>query len=146
MVWENSYRIVINQIEKIAQSAFKDKDIILICTHEGSGFSSTMNEIKEKITNSNDISQGKRMRGSEVEQKINEIESFAKSIANKYGIEETNTTKNEEAIKSNENNKDDETTDIIESSDTDSISKFVSNEVYLAFKFWILYSLIFILL
>ena len=41
-IWHSKIpRIVINQIEKINQSGFKDKDIILICTHEVSGFSST---------------------------------------------------------------------------------------------------------
>ena len=34
-IWHGKIpRIVINQIEKINQNGFKDKDIILICTHE----------------------------------------------------------------------------------------------------------------
>ena len=50
-----------------------------------------MNEIKEKITNPKDISQGKSLKGTEVDNNTNEIESFAKSIANKY-----ETSKNED--------------------------------------------------
>ena len=79
-------RIVINQIEKINSEGFKDKNIVLICTHEGSGFSSTMSEIQQKITNSKEISQGKSLRGSEVDSKKSEIESFTKSIIEKYNI------------------------------------------------------------
>ena len=73
---------MINQIEKINQEGFKGKDIILVCTHGGSGFSSTKNEISEKITNSNSIVEGKSMLGKDVDSKTNEIESFAKNIAN----------------------------------------------------------------
>ena len=78
-------RIVINQIEKINQEGFKDKNIILICTHEGSGFSSTMKEIKDKITNAKEIIEGKSLKGSEVDSKKSEIESFAESIMNHDG-------------------------------------------------------------
>jgi len=86
-IWHTKIpRIVINQIEKINSEGFKDKNIVLICTHEGSGFSSTMNEIQQKITNSKEISQGKSLRGSEVDSKTSEIESFAKSIIEKYNI------------------------------------------------------------
>ena len=75
-------RIVINQIEKRNQEGFEDKNIILICTHEGSGFSSTIKEIKEKITNTKEIIEGKSLKGSEVDSKKSEIESFAKFIMN----------------------------------------------------------------
>ena len=80
-IWHGKIpRIVINQIEKINKDGFKDKDIILICTHEGSGFSSTMDEIKEKITNAKKIVKGKSLKGSEVDSKTSDIESFAESI------------------------------------------------------------------
>ena len=76
-------RIVINQIEQINQNGFKDKEIILICTHEGSGFSSTKNEINEKITNSKDISEGKSLKGKDVDSNTDKIQEFAKTISDK---------------------------------------------------------------
>ena len=88
-------RIVINQIEKINQNGFKDKEIILICTHEGSGFSSTMNEVKEKITNSKDISEGKSMKGKDVDSNTDEIIIFAKSISDKINAGINLTFKNQ---------------------------------------------------
>ena len=94
-------RIVINQIEKINKEGFKDKNIILLCTHEGSGFSSTMNEIKEKITNAKEIVKGKSLKGSEVDSKTSEIESFAESILNDENNEITEDSSNINNIKNN---------------------------------------------
>ena len=106
-----------------------------------------MNEIKEKIMNSKEISQGKSFKGSEVDKKTNEIESFAKSIAHKYEttkIEET--TKNEETSEIEKTTKTDETTDFIETTDADDIPKFILNGFNLIFKNSILFLFIFILL
>ena len=63
--------------------------------HEGSGFSSTMNEVKEKITNSKDISEGKSMKGKDVDSNTDEIKIFAKSISDKINAGINLTFKNQ---------------------------------------------------
>ena len=89
-IWHDAVpRIVINQIEMI-KDGFKDKNIILICTHEGSGFSLTKKEFHEKIINAKSIIEGKCLAGSEVNLHSNEIETFAKSIINKYYTKKNN--------------------------------------------------------
>ena len=74
------------------------------------------------------------MKGTEVDSKTNEIESFAKSIANKY-----------ETTKSNENIKTDEKTNADEATDTDDIPNFISYGFNLRFIKQILFLFIFIL-
>ena len=77
-------RIVINQMELIKEEEFKDKDIILITTHEGSGFSSTQGRLKLIIKNAKSLIEGKTINGCEVDSKTDEIESFAQSIVKNY--------------------------------------------------------------
>ena len=149
-------RIMINQIEKINQEGFKGKDIILVCTHGGSGFSSTKNEISEKITNSNSIVEGKSMQGKNVDSNTNEIESFAKNIANKYNNSGDSNNSNDSNGSSDSNNFSD-SNDSSESKDStvssnsnesnnsnDTFTNF-NMELFISFKIKI-YSLILLLL
>ena len=147
---------MINQIEKINQEGFKGKDIILVCTHGGSGFSSTKNEISEKITNSNSIVEGKSMQGKNVDSNTNEIESFAKNIANKYNNSGDSNNSNDSNGSSDSNNSSDsndssESKDSTVSSDSnesnnsnDTFTNF-NMELFISFKIKI-YGLILLLL
>ena len=71
-------------MELIKEEEFKDKDIILITTHEGSGFSSTQGRLKLIIKNAKSLIEGKTINGCEVDSKTDEIESFAQSIVKNY--------------------------------------------------------------